>query len=334
VSAFAGSFFWTFVDRQALAKIRCPIKPKALQISHLMIIFAANALAPAAIQGKKCGEIKMGTQSRIELPGIDLEFRDYEHQPDRLQQTLDTHYILSFSLSPTPSGSRANFEGMKEPVAAGDMIFLPAGIKLLGYCDGARQSVLHCRISPNRFDTLVGSVRGWAPEQLRKCLDLQDPRIRAGMQRLAQELSAPGFASRITIESIVNLLVVDSLRCIGRDTEKFFAKGGLTARQLRCIETLVEDVERPPPSVGALAQAMGITGRHLLRAYKQSTGSTLRTYLRAAQQRRAADLLISTDLPLRMIAEKLGYSRLSCFSTAFQNATGISPSAYRRRRIQ
>lgn len=276
----------------------------------------------------------MEMQARVELPGIDVQFREFEHLPDRLQQTLDTHHILSFSLSPTPGGSRCNFEGMSEAVAAGDMIFLPAGVKLMGYCDGARQSVLHCRISPNRFDTMVGRVSGWAPEQLRKCLNLQDPQLRAGMQRLARELSSPGFASRVTIESIVNLLVVDSLRYLGRDTEKFFVKGGLTTRQLSRIERLVEDRERPTPSVGELAQAMGITGRHLLRAYKQSTGSTLRIYLRTVHQKRAVELLSSTDLPLKIIAERLGYSRLSCFSTAFQNANAMSPSAYRRRSAQ
>jgi AraC family transcriptional regulator len=276
----------------------------------------------------------MEMPARVELPGIDVQFRDYDHQPDRLQQTLDTHHLLSFSLSPTPSGSRANFEGMSEPVEAGAMVFLPAGIKLSGYCDSARQSVLQCRISPNRFDTMVGRIGSWGPEQPRKCLNLQDPQIRAGMQRLVQELSSPGFASRVTIESIINLLVVDSLRYLGRDSEKYIAKGGLTTRQLSRIETLVEDIERPIPSVGDLADAMGITGRHLLRTYKQSTGSTLRTYLRAAQQKRATELLTSTGLPLKIVAERLGYSRLSCFSTAFQNSTGMSPSAYRRRSTQ
>ena len=45
---------------------------------------------------------------------------------------------------------------------------------------------------------------------------------------------------------------------------------------------------------------------------------------------KAKSFLSNTDMPLRMIVEKLGYSNESSFIRKFKDATGMTPGEYRR----
>jgi len=75
-----------------------------------------------------------------------------------------------------------------------------------------------------------------------------------------------------------------------------------------------------------------VSSRHLLRLYRNLSGETVTAHIQRAQVSRARDLLTTTDLPLKEIAGRLGFSRSGSFSTAFRRATGVSPKLYRQRR--
>ena len=59
------------------------------------------------------------------------------------------------------------------------------------------------------------------------------------------------------------------------------------------------------------------------------------TYKRYVQNQRfelAKQYLVSTDLPLKQIAEKTGYSSIQSFSKFFKKISGISPMKFKKER--
>ena len=62
---------------------------------------------------------------------------------------------------------------------------------------------------------------------------------------------------------------------------------------------------------------------------KQLTGHTLYAYHEQVKIKAARSLLESSDLPLRVIANKAGFKTHSHFGEVFKRITGVTPSAYR-----
>jgi len=84
-----------------------------------------------------------------------------------------------------------------------------------------------------------------------------------------------------------------------------------------------------PPSLDALARALGSNERRLSAAFHRYVGLTVFAYVREERMRRARHLLAHTASSIAAIAEEVGFSSAANFSTAFREHTGESPSAYR-----
>jgi AraC family transcriptional regulator len=274
-------------------------------------------------------------RSRTSVAGIDAQVVDYLWSEPHCAEECSPAHILSFSLTAVPPSSRALYRGVTrdfEPV--GKIVFMPARTEMVGACDGGMQTVMNCRISEDRFETLMGQRCRWSDGELRMGLDLSGEHLFESSARLTREILSPGFANSIAIEAMTTLLLVDVMRSLGRDIasdSSSLARGGLTPLQLRRIEDRIHDTALPLPSVADIASDLGLSGRHLLRAYRQSTGSTLRTSIQRASRERAMVLLRETDLPLKTIAFRLGFQTFGSFSTAFRNSVGETPSQFRRR---
>lgn len=93
-------------------------------------------------------------------------------------------------------------------------------------------------------------------------------------------------------------------------------------------EILLHDLENPP-SLTELAQQVGLNDYKLKSGFRQVFGTTVFGYLHQQRMQSARNLLISTDLNITEIANQVGYTSLSAFSTAFKKFFGISPSRFR-----
>lgn len=67
---------------------------------------------------------------------------------------------------------------------------------------------------------------------------------------------------------------------------------------------------------------------------KKHTGMTYSQYLISLRVEQAKRLLYSTDIPIEEIMRLVGYSNKGFFYKKFQENVGMSPKAYRRRRLQ
>jgi AraC family transcriptional regulator len=268
-------------------------------------------------------------QTNVRLQGIDIELHDY-HWPEACASSwVEDRYILGLSLTPPPAGSHAHFALPGSPDREiGKVVFMPAGVPMIFRNDGGPQRIIRCRLTEARFRAITGDTEDWTGKDLAPALDLEDPRLVFGLQRLFEELQTPNAVNFAFSEALVQDLVIDLMNALGRRQSPASA-GGLTRTQLRRIGARMMQADKELPSVTELAAMEGLSSRHLLRAFRASTGSSLREHLNLVFKRRAVQLLKDSSLPVTEIAAQLGYNRISSFSTAFRNVAGVAPSAYR-----
>lgn len=84
-----------------------------------------------------------------------------------------------------------------------------------------------------------------------------------------------------------------------------------------------------PGAIGRLARATGYSAAHFVRAFRAAFGVTPKHYAQTLLMRRACGLLQGTDLPVRGVADRLGYADASTFSRAFRRFVGTSPESFR-----
>jgi len=233
--------------------------------------------------------------------------------------------LIDMCLTPRPS-PRARFlarEAADTWSGLGKIVFLPPHIPIQMVARAGVQRALQCVLEPSRYEDLE-----WSGRLLRRGLDLDNLRVRDLCARLVTEMQSPDPASGEAIEALLKLLAIDVARYFldleqgGRQT------GGLPRWRLARIRERVAQ-DRPAPDLEELAGLCGLSKRQLMRAFQQSEGESLGTYLGRIRVERARRALADGDRPLSVVARDLGFSSASCFSAAFRRATGVSPREYR-----
>jgi AraC family transcriptional regulator len=104
----------------------------------------------------------------------------------------------------------------------------------------------------------------------------------------------------------------------------------LASWQLRRIDQYLNECSDHSPTIADLAKQAGVSRGHLTRLFKATTGVTVHDYVVEVRVRRAKTFLSDTDLPLKVISARLGFSRPTSFSLAFRQAVGESPRVFRQ----
>lgn len=83
-------------------------------------------------------------------------------------------------------------------------------------------------------------------------------------------------------------------------------------------------------SLESLAKSGNVGKSECLRCFKASLQTTPYKYLMEYRLSKAADLLKTTDLPIGVISENVGFHQVSHFGKCFKEKTGYSPKDYRK----
>lgn len=81
-------------------------------------------------------------------------------------------------------------------------------------------------------------------------------------------------------------------------------------------------------TLAELAEQAGFSPEHFSRVFRRETGVNYITYLNNLRMKHAVQLLEQTDCKVYEIAEEVGFSSLSYFSTAFKKKFGKNPYEY------
>ena len=106
-------------------------------------------------------------------------------------------------------------------------------------------------------------------------------------------------------------------------------RGRLTPRHFGIIDEYVSELKYATPSVAAVAKACGLSERYFAKLFRQQTQQSIGQYFKSVQVFKARTYLADSDLPLKEIASRLGFSAASNFSAAFRAATGVAPRQFR-----
>jgi AraC-like DNA-binding protein len=108
------------------------------------------------------------------------------------------------------------------------------------------------------------------------------------------------------------------------------SRGGLASWQERIAKEILFARIRNPPTLDELGQACGVSARHFIRAFRQSTGRTPHQWLMQQRALEAKNLLEYSESTLAEISAICGYANQSHFCRAFLRYFGKNPSTARR----
>lgn len=94
----------------------------------------------------------------------------------------------------------------------------------------------------------------------------------------------------------------------------------------------VFDPDRLPGNIASYARENGISENYLSRLVKHATGRSVGAWIDIVRIQRAKRLLWTTTLPIIDIASTVGVEDQSYFSRLFKKETGLTPSAFRKKK--
>jgi AraC family transcriptional regulator len=194
-------------------------------------------------------------------------------------------------------------------------------------------NVVIVSIEPGALEeTIVGSPRR-SPLELLRHWGGHDPMLRDLILKLRAEGKAGCPSGPLLGESICTKLTEELIQrfSIGQARPERY-KGGLSGTQLRRALEYIEEGLNLNLSGNGIATVAGLSKYHFGKAFKQSTGMTLHSYVLNRRIRRSRELLVRSDLPLAAVAEAAGFSNQSHLTAVFCTRIGISPRAYRKMR--
>lgn len=272
-----------------------------------------------AQQWRTLGEVEAGDVWAAVLDHPSIETLDRIHCP--------SHTTLGLLMYPRTNMSRGSFltsEWRKGVSPLGTVVAIPGGVSLRVQSEAMpERRMLHCRLPD------CGLLEA-DPERLDTCVDLRNDAVSSGLLRMAREAMTPGLGSRAIVEGL-GLVIAGELERSFAEKQADVHKGGLAPWQLRRIGEFVRSGNWNG-SVSDIAGLCGLSAGHVMRAFRQSTGRSIASYIASMRIDRACALLDEDIRSITEIAADLGFANTSGFSAAFRRSVGMSPRLYRQRR--
>lgn len=268
---------------------------------------------------------------QVEVPSCTAISGCYERQvPVAGGFHSDKVHFYELSLAGrAPDAKGRLVECFREPQPLGDVLFVPAGHRYAGASGLGTQRKLFVFLNATSLmaeNASAGDVPG--TPRMQDFMNLRSDRIRFILRQISLEMHNPGFASELMIEGLATTLLAETARLLKQASDRCSTRGGLAPATLRKVRDRVLEGEKPPTLV-ELAELCNLSRRHLMRAFRESTGQTVGQFIQQVIVEKAIYLLRETDKPVGLIASELGFVNTSAFSTAFRRLTGESPRDFR-----
>ena len=126
-------------------------------------------------------------------------------------------------------------------------------------------------------------------------------------------------------------LVLELVYLLDKDSKKQLYRNGLKSGNYEIIEDVIKYIKEnltSDLSLNAVASYASLSSIHFHNCFKAATGKTLHEYVEEQRIKKAAGLLVSTDLTLTEISYECGFSSQSYFSYAFKRKMKMTPREY------
>ena len=140
----------------------------------------------------------------------------------------------------------------------------------------------------------------------------------------------PERSSQLLVDEVSILLMSHLIHNYSDTSPVARCRGGLASWQERIAKEILFARIGDPPTADELGQACGVSARHFIRAFRQSTGRTPHQWLMQERALKAQNLLEHSGRTLAEISAICGYANQSHFCRVFLRYFGKSPSTARR----
>lgn len=157
------------------------------------------------------------------------------------------------------------------------------------------------------------------------------PQVRDWYQRLVECHRGSGPLRDRRFRALLVLLLAEVLRLAEAD-DATRTQASLTTDQVSRLHQLFE--ERAHHAIGPadMAETLRLSHDYFTRKFRAHFGQPPRQWLREQRLRKAANLLLETQLSVKEVAARCGYSDQRFFARDFGKFHHLSPTAYRHER--
>jgi AraC family transcriptional regulator len=210
----------------------------------------------------------------------------------------------------------------------GKLTFAPIGCSTEGWArfKSRMSSVFAVHLSPHAADGDANDVSKIPPT-----LYFENDNLKFTLLKLQRVLDGSSINDHAYAETL-GLLLLWELEHITdpRHSQLNPVRGGLTALQLRRVKEFIEAHISKQIGISELANLVGLSQFHFIRAFKQSVGLSPYQYVLAERISVAKELLLKSDLSIAAVALMVGFSDAPQLNRAFLKLTGITPTVFRR----
>ena len=114
------------------------------------------------------------------------------------------------------------------------------------------------------------------------------------------------------------------------DTQSTFSRSPGIPSLLDKLRTDLMVQEGKVPMLSELAGTYGLSARTLNEGFRRQFGTTIYNFILDHRLSEARVALEKTDVPMKVLADRLGYSHVNHFINAFKRRYGVSPGSLRR----
>lgn len=161
--------------------------------------------------------------------------------------------------------------------------------------------------------------------------ELCDTPIKALFFHLMEEWRGEQFGYELSLRADVTSIMMHVMRLWQKQTPSI-AELSVTATQSELIQNAIEHIKTHYVDLNEeqCARAMGVSASYFSRVFKRGMRTSFCAYLTQIKLKEAEKLLLSTDLSMTEIAERIGFSTVSHFIASFRKRYRVPPSQYRR----
>ncbi|WP_152025793.1 helix-turn-helix domain-containing protein [Agrobacterium tumefaciens] len=256
--------------------------------------------------------------------------------PNEIGFSATSHMALIL-LTPQPDRVRSLNSDRKSVFMApiGTVEIIPVKAEMFARWKTTKENLLFA-LAPDRLSTLAGLEFGRDDFEFRAtttgCVD-QKALMLANLIR--EEFRSGEPSNHLYVDSLITVFSTYLLRNYStlQDRPSPQLRGGLPPRIWRDVENYIRSHIGEPLSIEQLARIANLSPSHFLRAFRQTTGSPPHKFVLATRIETAERMLLTTDMPLALIASLTGFSNHSHMTAAMKQYRALTPSALRHARV-
>lgn len=257
----------------------------------------------ASARVRSFGQLTLGAPWRLEL-----------------QHARASHLVMWI----TRGQGRATILGKRRGIGAHNALFIPAGT-LMSMDLGKQCYGIAVDLPAHEAGILPKEV-----QHIRVRDVMAQNEVTAILDNMQREQSTHRAFGDEAARAHAGLLAVWMRRMLALDENKPNPRIPAAERLTAAFCSLVERDYRSGKPMADYAATLGVTPTHLSRACRQVGGVTAADIITERVLYAARDMLERGDLPIRLIAEMLGFSSAAYFTRFIQNQTKQTPSALRQ----